>query len=106
MFMACAQNMGRRCYKKIAKMEDRTKILYVLGQIMYSKACPLDHDPILWVQLQIDIMATKYPNAFRFIEYLEDHWTHKMVMWSELAIATFHMQCKTPMELWNDSTTT
>jgi hypothetical protein len=41
-----------------------------LGQIMYSKACPLDHDFVLWAQLQIDIMATKYPNAFRFIEYL------------------------------------
>jgi hypothetical protein len=42
---------------------------------MYSKACPLDHDFVLWVQLQIDIMEAKYPNAFWFIEYLKDHWT-------------------------------
>ncbi len=59
--------------KKITKVEDRTKVLYALGQIMYLKACPMDHDLILWVQLQIDIMATKYPNASRFIKYLEDH---------------------------------
>jgi hypothetical protein len=41
----------------------------------------LDHDPILWAQLQIDIMATKYPNAFQFIQYLKDHLTHKVAMW-------------------------
>jgi hypothetical protein len=92
--------------KKIAKVEDQTKVLHALGQIMYSKACPMDYGPILWVQLQVDIVATKYPNASRFIEYLEDHWTHKVAMWSELAIATFHMQGKTPMQLWNHSTST
>jgi hypothetical protein len=48
---------------------------------MYSKACPLDHDHVLWAQLQIDTMATKYPNASRFIEYFKDHWTHKATMW-------------------------
>jgi hypothetical protein len=50
--------------KKIPTTKNRTKVLFVLGQIMYSKACPLDHDHVLWAQLQIDIMATKYPNAF------------------------------------------
>jgi hypothetical protein len=59
--------------KKIAKVEDQTKVLYAMGQIMYSKACPLDHDPILWVELQIYVMATKYPNASQSIEYLEYH---------------------------------
>jgi len=48
---------------------------------MYSKACPLNHDLVLWVQLQINIMATKYLNASQFIEYLKDHWTHKATMW-------------------------
>jgi hypothetical protein len=49
--------------KTIAIMKDGTKILSILGQIMYSRACPLDHDLVLWAQLQIDIMATKYLNA-------------------------------------------
>ncbi len=34
-----------------------------MGKIMYSQDYPLDHDPILWAQLQINIMATNYPNA-------------------------------------------
>jgi hypothetical protein len=48
---------------------------------MYSKACPLDHDLILWAQLQIDIMETNYLNASQFIAYLKDHWLHKARMW-------------------------
>jgi hypothetical protein len=50
MFVACAQSMGKKC-KKIATVEDRTKVLSILGQIMYLKACPLDHDLVLWAQL-------------------------------------------------------
>jgi len=30
---------------------------------MYSQAYQLDHDPIFWAQLQIDIMATNHSNA-------------------------------------------
>jgi hypothetical protein len=63
---------AKNAIKKIPTMEDRTKVLSSLGQIMYSKACPLDHDLVLWVHLQIDIMTTKYRNASRFIEYLRD----------------------------------
>ncbi len=48
---------------------------------MYLWTCPLDHDLVLWAQLQIDIMLTNYPNAFRCITYLKDHWTHKVTMW-------------------------
>jgi hypothetical protein len=32
-----------------------------------------DHQLVLWAQVQIDIMATNYPNASSFIAYLEDH---------------------------------
>jgi hypothetical protein len=82
MFVACLQNMGKKCCKKKSKCGRPNKsIIFTLGQIMYSWACPLDHDFVLWVQLQIYIMATKYPNAFWFIEYLKDHWTHKATMW-------------------------
>jgi hypothetical protein len=49
--------------KKITTMKDRTKILFSLDQIMYSRVCPLNHDLLLRVQLQIDIMETKHPNA-------------------------------------------
>jgi hypothetical protein len=31
---------------------------------MHSQACPLDPYPILWAQLQINIMVTNYPNAY------------------------------------------
>jgi hypothetical protein len=55
---------AKNVVKKIPTTKNRTKVLFVLGQIMYSKAFPLDHDHVLWAQLQIDIMATKYPNAF------------------------------------------
>jgi hypothetical protein len=48
---------------------------------MYTKAYPLDHNHVLWAQLQIDIMATKYYNTFRFIEYFKDHWMHRVAMW-------------------------
>ncbi len=72
---------AKNALKKIPTAEDRTKILSTLGQIMYSWACTLDHDSILRVQLQINIMATKYPDAFWFIEYLKDHWMHKAAMW-------------------------
>jgi hypothetical protein len=72
---------AKNIVKRIATVEDWTKVLYVLGQIMYSRTCPLNHALVLWAQLQIDIMATKYPNAFQFIEYLKDHWTHKVIMW-------------------------
>jgi hypothetical protein len=62
----CLWHMRKAWAKNVVKIlqKCKTKILYALGQIMYSRACPLDHDLVLWVQLQIDIMATKYPNAF------------------------------------------
>jgi hypothetical protein len=63
MFVARVQSMGKKCCKKIATTKDRLKVLSTMGQIIYSKACPMDHDHVLWVQLQINIMATKYPNA-------------------------------------------
>jgi hypothetical protein len=59
--------------KKITSAEDQTKVLSTLGKIMYSQACPLDHELVLWAQLQIDIMATNYPNASSFIAYFKDH---------------------------------
>jgi hypothetical protein len=34
--------------KKFATLEDPTKVLFDLGPIMYSRACPLDHDLVLW----------------------------------------------------------
>jgi hypothetical protein len=59
--------------KKITSLEDQTKVLPTLGKIMYSQACPLDHELVLWAKLQIDIMPTNYPNASSFIAYLKDH---------------------------------
>ncbi len=54
MFVACAQSMGRKCCKTNCKCEQlNLKLLFAMGKIMYSQACPLDHDPILWAQLQI-----------------------------------------------------
>jgi hypothetical protein len=73
--------MGKKCCKKTSNNRRLNKSIICFGQIMYSRACPLDHDLVLWMQLQIDIMATKYPNASRFIEYLKNHWTHKAAMW-------------------------
>ncbi len=55
--------------------------IFALGKIMYSQACPLDHDHALLAQVQIDIMATKYPNASQFNTYFKDHWAHKATMW-------------------------
>jgi hypothetical protein len=55
--------------------------IFILGNFMYSRACPPDHDHVLWAQLQINIMATKYPNASQFITYFKDHWAHKAIMW-------------------------
>jgi hypothetical protein len=57
------------------------KLLSVMGKIVYSQACPLDHDPILWAQLQINMMVTNYPNAYWLITYLKNHWLHKVGMW-------------------------
>ncbi len=34
---------AKNVVKKIATMEDQTKVLSTFGQIMYSRACPLDH---------------------------------------------------------------
>jgi hypothetical protein len=30
---------------------------------MYSQGCPIDVDPIFWVEQEIDMLATKFPNA-------------------------------------------
>jgi hypothetical protein len=63
MFVACAQSMGKKCCEIFGSAKDQTKVLSTLGKIMYSQDSPLDHDYVLWAQLQIDIMATNYPNA-------------------------------------------
>jgi len=82
MFVACAQSMGKKCCKTNCECEQlNLKLLSAMGEIMYSQACPLYHDPIFWAQLQIDIMVTNYPNASWFITYLKDHWLHKVGMW-------------------------
>jgi hypothetical protein len=56
MFVACAQSMGKKCCKIFANSKDQTKVLFVMGKIMFSQDFPLDHDFILWAQLQIHIM--------------------------------------------------
>jgi hypothetical protein len=55
--------MVRKCSKIFASAKDQTNALSTLGKIMYSRDSPLHHDYVLWAQLQINIMATNYPNA-------------------------------------------
>jgi hypothetical protein len=83
MFVASAQSTSRKCYKKKLQVwKSKQKYYnYALGKLMYSRACPLDDDHVLCAQLEIDIMATKYPNTSQFITYFIDHWAHKATMW-------------------------
>ncbi len=81
MFVACGQSMGKKCCKKNCKCKRLNKSIIYFGEDHVFMSIPLDHDPILWAQLQIDVMPTNYPNAFQFIAYLKDLWTHKVIMW-------------------------
>jgi len=81
MSVACAQSMGKKCCKKNCKVQKIEQKYYLLRGRSCIHELPLDHDPILWAQLQIYVMPTNYPNAFQFIAYLKDHWTHKVTMW-------------------------
>jgi hypothetical protein len=67
--------------KKIAMLEDHALILFALSEIMYSCGCLVDIDVILWVEQQIQLLATRYPNVIRFMKYLTKHWLHKAAMW-------------------------
>jgi len=48
---------------------------------MYSQGCPIDFDPTLWAEQQIDSLETSFPNVVRFIQYLKEHWLLKEGMW-------------------------
>jgi hypothetical protein len=49
---------------KIGFVEERAKVLCVLGRIMYSQGCPIDFEPFLWAKQQIDLLETSFPNFF------------------------------------------
>jgi hypothetical protein len=38
---------------------------------MYLQGCPIDFDPILWANQQIDLLETRFPNVVYFIQYLK-----------------------------------
>jgi len=67
--------------KKIPMLENRAKVLFALGEIMYSCGCPIDVDAITWVEQQIHLLATRYPNVTHFMKYFRKHWLHKVAMW-------------------------
>jgi hypothetical protein len=48
---------------------------------MYSQGCPTNFDLILWVEQQIELLETSFPNAIQFIQYLKDHCLLKVKMW-------------------------
>ncbi len=48
---------------------------------MYSKGCPIDSNLVLWVEQQIDLLETSFPNVGPFIQYLKEHWLLKARMW-------------------------
>jgi hypothetical protein len=54
--------------KKIAMLEDRALVLCTLGEIMYSCECLVDIDAIIMAKQQIHLLATRYPNATRFMQ--------------------------------------
>jgi hypothetical protein len=67
---AWAENVVR----KIINPQERSNILSTLGRIMYSWGCPIDVDLIFWVEQEIEMLATKFPNAWLFIQYFKKHW--------------------------------
>jgi hypothetical protein len=71
MFMAHVKTWAENVIKKIAMLEDYVLVLFVLGEIMYSCGCPIDADAILWVEQQIHLLATRYPNATHLMKYLK-----------------------------------
>ncbi len=73
MFVACVQTMGRKCCKTNYKCKRPNKNIVYFGEDHVFTSLSTDHQLVLWAQVQIDIMATNYPNASSFIAYLEDH---------------------------------
>ncbi len=67
--------------KKIIMLEDHVLVLSIFNEVMYSCGCPIDTDVILWAKQQIHLLATRYPNATRFMKYLQKHYLHKAAMW-------------------------
>jgi hypothetical protein len=68
---------------------------------MYSCGCPIDVDVIIWVEQQIHLLATRYPNVTHFMKYLKKNIGYIRRPSGVLKIATFHMQAKTPMHQLN-----
>jgi hypothetical protein len=67
--------------KHIRSTKEQTKVLCALGRTMYSKGCPIDSNLVLWVEQQIDLLETSFPNVGPFIQYLKEHWLLKARMW-------------------------
>jgi hypothetical protein len=66
--------------KNIRFAEERAKVLCALGRIMYLKGCPIDSNLVLWVEQQIDLLQTSFPNVVCFVQYLKEHWFLKTRM--------------------------
>jgi hypothetical protein len=99
--------MGIKCCKTNSNSRRPNKSIICFGLDNVFKSLSTGHDLVLWVQLQVDIMATKLPNASWFIEYLKNHWMHKTTMWcvgnckipharqdTDVAMESFHNNMK------------
>jgi hypothetical protein len=56
--------------RKIVNPQEISNVLLALGRIMYSRGCPIDVDPNFWAKQEIEMLATNFPNAWLFIQYL------------------------------------
>ncbi len=72
---------AKNAIKKIVNAEKKPRVLSALGNIMYSRDCPLHAKPILWAKQQLEKLELNYINLTRFWEYLNQHWLPKVGMW-------------------------
>jgi hypothetical protein len=73
-FCACGKNWVKNAVKKIANVEEKSRVLFALGSIMYSKDCPLHVEPVLWAEQQLEKLETHYFDSTHLCEYLNRHW--------------------------------
>jgi hypothetical protein len=91
--------------KKIINPQERSNFLSALGRIIYSWRCPIDAYLILWVEQEIEMLLTNFPNVGLSFNTLKNIGCKRRKC-GVLETTIYHMQGRTQILQWNHSITT